>query len=260
MHYKAAEIVGVKVDEKIFADSIGWSVKIIQKMAEINVLRTRPGSPRISSELLGFAFSLPYIRGSYEAYQIVERLHTYIIDYIDNKSQQQVQIDGSPRLLWDLLPDAKGSISSYVDDFLVFESVNFVWPKDTPLHGIKAIAACKDPYEQLARMILSNAAIKLDDRIEAMKRAMNLYNFDGVITYQQPHCPLAKGCIEMAFQRELKIPLLMLNSDIATGSLTPMTRSRIDAFMNYIMTIRKKTGHNSLFNLTPNENSVNVIS
>jgi len=259
MHNKAAEILGVKADEKSFADSVGWSVKIMERMAEINVLRTMSGSPRISSELLGFAFSLPYIRGSYEAYQIVEQLHKYIIGNIDNNSQQQEHINGNPRLLWDLLPDAKGSFSSYLDDSLVFESVNFVWPKNTPLHGITSIAACNEPYEQLARMILSNAAIKLDDRIEAMKRATKLYNLDGVITYQQPHCPLARGCIEMAFQRELKIPLLMLNSDIATGSLTPITRTRIDAFMNYIRTLRKKPVHNSFFHLTPNENSVKLM-
>jgi benzoyl-CoA reductase/2-hydroxyglutaryl-CoA dehydratase subunit BcrC/BadD/HgdB len=240
MHHKTAKLLGVKADEESLLESVDLSVKIIERMAEINELRTRRDSPKISSELLGFAFSLPYIRGSYESFQIVEQLHQYIIQFLDDKSKQQLQVNENPRILWDLLSDAKGSISNYINDYLVFESLNFLWPKETPLHGINAIAKCKDPYERLARMILSNAAINLDDRIDAMKKGIDLYNLDGIITYQQPHCPLARGWIEMAFQIELNIPLLMLNSDIATGSLTPMTRTRIDAFINFIRTSKKK--------------------
>lgn len=225
LHSKVAQASGKPVDEEAFAKSVNLSLKVMDRMADVNELRTRKGSPRVSREMFGFTFNLPTIRGTPQALETINALHDYFSQNTSNN------VDSRPRILWDLLRDSKGETQNHANSSLVFESVNFTWPKDHPKYGVNAIAQSKDPYEKLSKMILSNAAINGEDRLEAMKTLRERFALDGVLMYQQPHCPLARGYVARNFEKELGIPVYALNNDAMTGSLDPITRTRMDSFL-----------------------------
>jgi benzoyl-CoA reductase/2-hydroxyglutaryl-CoA dehydratase subunit BcrC/BadD/HgdB len=225
LHSKVAQTSGKPVDEEAFAKSVDLSLKVMNRMADVNELRARPNAPRVSREMFGFTFNLPTIRGTPQALETVNALHDYFSQNTSNS------VDSRPRILWDLLRDSKGETQNHVNSSLVFESVNFTWPKDHPKYGVNAIAQSKDPYDRLSRMILANAAINGEDRLEAMKTLKKRFALDGVLMYQQPHCPLARGYVARNFEKELGIPVYALNNDAMTGSLDPITRTRMDSFL-----------------------------
>jgi len=225
LHSKVAQASGKPVDEEAFAKSVDLSLKVLDRMADVNELRTKKGSPRVSREMFGFTFNLPTIRGTPQALETINALHDYFSQNASDKA------DSRPRILWDLLRDSAGETQNHANPSLVFESVNFTWPKDHPRHGINSIAQSNTPYEKLSRMILSNAAINGDERLEGMKILKERFALDGVLMYQQPHCPLARGYIARNFEKEMGIPVYALNNDAMTGSLDPITRTRMDSFL-----------------------------
>lgn len=225
LHSKVAQASGKSVDKEKFAESVDLSLKVLDRMADVNELRTRPGSPRVSREMFGFTFNLPTIRGTPQALDAVNTIYEYF-------SQKELdKKDDRPRILWDLLRDSRGETQNYTNSSLVFESVNFTWPKDHPKHGVNSIAESKDPYERLSRMILSNAAINSEERLEGMRTLKDRFGLDGVLMYQQPYCPLARGYIAQNFEKELGIPVYALSNDAITGSLDSITKTRVDSFL-----------------------------
>jgi len=227
MHEETAHLTGKPIDLDALAESISWSAKTIDKIGDIQELRARKGAPRVSSDMFGFTFNLPILRGCSDTYDVVNLLHDYF------SKNQDKKFGNGPRILWDLLKDAKGKVMDYVNDSLVLESVNFVWPKDFPQHGIFNIMKSSDPYEQLARITLSNAAIRSEDRLVGMQIAKEQYDLDGVIMYQHTHCPLTRDYFSKEFEKKLGIPILSLSHDVVTGSLDSLTKSRLDSFIEY---------------------------